>query len=251
MDNLPTTPGSKAFVLRTGVLMPDWSLITARWAKQALDASFEITNRNEKWRHLEPAEDRVWQAILQAFRATGRSPDERDVAARSGLDPAAVSRWLRTLERRDLIVLDRDGAVSAAYPFCTAFTGHRVRFSDQVVNALCAIDALGAGAMFGRDTIIASSCPQCSAAIRIRTGERGLVILEVAPAEAVVWYGLQYAGGCAATSGCKAKTFFCSDEHLRAWRDRSDRHGGGFRLTVAEAAQVGMAMFVPMLAARQ
>jgi DNA-binding transcriptional ArsR family regulator len=186
MDDLPTTPGSKAFVLRTGVLMPDWSLITARWAKQALEASFEITNRNEKWRHLEPAEDRVWQAILHAFRATGRSPDERDVAARSGLSPAAVSRWLRTLERRDLIVLDRDGAVSAAYP-----------------------------------------------------------------AEAVVWFGLQYAGGCPATSGCKAKTFFCSDQHLRAWRDRSDRDGGGFRLTVAEAAQVGMAMFVPMLAAQR
>jgi hypothetical protein len=39
-----------------------------------------------------------------------------------------------------------------------------------------------------------------------------------------------------------------SDEHLFAWRERSDPEGTGFRLSTEAAQQVGRALFVPMLA---
>ena len=236
------------FVLRPGVLMPDWSLIRAAAARQALDASFRISHRREKWSNLPPAADRVWRAVLHAFRETGRAPGAARLGETTGLESAAVPIWLRELERRDVVVLGPDGTVSAAYPFCTAESGHRVRFGDQLVNSLCAIDALGAGAMFGRDTEIESSCRECGTAIRILTGGNGLTIERVVPAATVVWAGLQYAGGCAATSGCKVKVFFCCDEHLRAWLLREHPTAEGLRLTVEEAGQVGRAMFVPMLA---
>lgn len=237
-----------SFLLRPGVLMPNWSGVTDPSACAALTAAMADAGRAEKWAGLDPVEDRIWQVILHGFAATGRAPDTRSLAAATRLEDAAVSRWLRALRRRDLIVLDEDGAVTAAYPFCAWDTGHRIRFGAQQVNSLCAIDTLGAGAMVGRDTIIESSCPECGTKIRLATHDDGHDLDVVTPATTVVWSGLRYSGNCAATSGCTVKRFFCSDEHLASWRQRVDPSGNGFQLSMDAAFQVGKALFVPMLA---
>ncbi len=116
------------------------------------------------------------------------------------------------------------------------------------MHALCAIDALGMGAMLACDTAIESSCPECGVPIRIATRDKGRALASVRPAAVVVWAGIQYADGGGATSGCTVKLFFCSDEHLEAWRHRVDPDGAGFRLSVEAALQVGKGLFVPMLA---
>ena len=141
--------------------------------------------------------------------------------------------------------------MTAAYPFCAWETEHRVRPGDTgtTVGSLCAIDALGAGAMLGCDTTIEPSCRDCGASIQITTRCDGHALRWVSPAAAVVWSGIRYADGCSATSGCTVKVFFCSDEHLAAWRGRTDPDGTGFRLSVEAALQVGKALFVPILAA--
>lgn len=248
MDIAERTAGrGEAFLLRPGVLMPDWSGVTDAAARAALAAAMADAGRAEKWAGLDPAEDQIWQAILRGFAAIGRAPGTLSLAAAARLDHAAVSRWLRSLHRRDLIVLDGDGAVTAAYPFCAWETGHRIRFDVLTVNALCAIDTLGAGAMVGRDTVIVSSCPECGAEIRLATRNNGHPLEAVTPATAVVWLGLRYADNCAATSGCTVKRFFCSDAHLASWRQRVDPKGSGFRLSMDAAFQVGKAVFVPML----
>jgi hypothetical protein len=236
-----------AFVLRPGVLMPDWSLVTDASARDALAAIMADAGRAEKWARLDPDEDGIWQAVLRGFAATGRAPDARSLAVVAGLDESAVSGWLHSLRRRDLVVLGADGAVTAAYPFCAWDSGHRIRFGALTVNSLCAIDTLGAGAMVGRDTVIESSCPACDVAIRVTTRNRGRDFDAVTPATAVVWSGIRYADNCAATSGCTVKRFFCSDEHLASWRQRVDPKGAGFRLPLEAAFQVGKALFVPML----
>lgn len=218
-----------AFPLRPGVLMPEWSFVTDATARDALASGMAVAGRARKWSGLNIVEDRVWRVVLSAFAHSGQAPDAAQLATASGLDAAVVAPVVRALRTRDLIVLDEDGTtVIAAYPFCAWETGHRVHLAGRVsVHSLCAIDALGAGAMLGCDTLIESSCRGCGA---------------------VVWSGIKYAGGCAATSGCTAKAFFCSDEHLAAWRERTYPHGAGFRLSMEAALQVGKGLFVPMLA---
>jgi hypothetical protein len=241
-------PGGDSFVLRRGVTMPDWSFATEASARTALGAVMADAGRARKWAGLESAEDQVWQAILRGFAAGWSAPDARSLAVSTGLDQATIGGLMHSLRRRDLIVLGADGAVTAAYPFCAWDSGHRVRLGGPTVNSLCAIDALGVGAMVGEDISIESSCSACRAAIRVVTVDRGLDLSGVTPAGAVVWSGLRYADGCAATSGCTVKLFFCSDEHLMAWRRRADPDGAGLRLSMEAAFQVAKAIFVPMLA---
>nr|WP_256476215.1 organomercurial lyase [Siccirubricoccus soli] len=211
-----------------------------------------VARRAEKWSGLSTTEDRVWQAVLRGFARSGAAPEVAWLAAGTGQDEPAVAEVLRALRRRDLVVLDEHGtAVTAAYPFSARETGHRVRLDGLAeVHALCAIDALGMGAMLGCDTAVESSCPECGAPIRIATRDKGCALASAAPSAAVVWAGIRYADGCGATSGCTVKLFFYSDEHLAAWRQRVDPGGAGFRLSVEAALQVGKGLFVPMLAAR-
>jgi Alkylmercury lyase len=234
--------------LRLGVEMPDWSAVTSETARRALEASFAVAGRHEKWAGLGDEEDRVWRAVLEGFASAGRAPDVVAVTEATGLRPAAVGAALDRLRVRDLVVrAENAGAVTAAYPFSEWATGHRVRWDGTVVNALCAIDALGMGAMLRRDTIIEAECRHCSAPIQVATRQQGTEIAATFPEETVVWLAIAYAGNCGATSGCTLKVFFCSDEHLHAWRDAGRAASPGFRLSVDEAHQVGRAMFTPML----
>jgi Arc/MetJ family transcription regulator len=251
MDTIERTIDAvgEAFPLRPGVLMPDWSLVTEATAREALAASMIAAQRAERWSGLDAVEDLIWRTILQAFARSGAAPDVAWLAARTDLDEAVVAEILRALRRRDLVVLDGHGtAVHAAYPFSARETGHRVHLDGRgAVHALCAIDALGMGAMLACNTAIESSCPECGAPIRIATCDDGHALASVTPGTAVVWAGIRYADGCGATSGCTVKLFSCSDEHLTAWHQRVDPHGAGFRLPVEAALQVGKGLFVPML----
>jgi hypothetical protein len=108
---------------------------------------------------------------------------------------------------------------------------------------MCAIDALGAGAMCRDDTTIRSACGACGAVIVARTAYRGMTLKEVAPPDAVVWIGLRSSGGCAAASLCRELLFFCGDRSLARWRAA---HGPvkGYQLSPEEAFQVGKALFL-------
>jgi len=235
-------------VLRPRVMMPDWSAVTSGTARHALEAAFAVADRHEKWAGLGDEEDRVWRAVLQGFAAMARAPNTDGIAAAAGLPPSAVETALKRLRARDLVVLDeRTGAVAAAYPFSEWPTGHRVRWDGMAAEALCAIDALGMGAMLGRDTVVETACRHCGIPIRVATRRQGTELAAVAPEGTVVWAGMAYAGNCGATSGCALKVFFCREEHLDAWREAGGASAPGFRLSVDEAHQVGRAMFGPML----
>jgi hypothetical protein len=226
----------EVIALRPGVALPDWSLVPDPVGRAALAASMAVAGRRAKWAGLDPAEDALWRAVLRGL-------------AGSGPLPAAGAARLEGLRRRDLLVLGAGGEVAAAYPFSARETPHRVTLAatGREVFALCAIDSLGAGAMLGTDSVVASRCAECGAGIRIATADRGRRLAAVEPRGAAVWSGTRYGGGCAATSGCALKPFFCCGVHLEAWRARTDPGGPGFRLSVAVALQAGLALFVPML----
>ena len=243
-----STSGTQpSFAVRPGVTFPDWSVVTSPPVRDALQAMVGSDHVLNRWSGYEPAADRVRVALLQLYAEDGRAPDTDALAQRAGLNEPAIRPLLEELRRRDLIVLDGERIVGA-YPFTDRDTGHQVTLGGRVVNAMCAVDALGIGAMMDRDTAITSPCRHCGAPIRIVTRDQGRALADIAPASAVAWLSVRYEGGCAANSLCATTAFFCSDDHLSAWRREHPAGAPGFRLSIEEGLEAGCALFGPSLA---
>ena len=235
--------------VRLGVTFPDWSAVESETVRTALGAIFEAFGIDKCWTDYGEAEDGVRRAVLEPYRASGSAPSLERLCAATGMARDEALAQLHSLWSRDLVVLDDAGtAITGAYPLTDRATEHRVHFGPVVVNAMCAIDALGAGAMYGEDVAIESSCRACGAPIGIRTRAGGMALAAFEPAGAVVWSGIENALGCAATSLCPVIAFFCSDAHLRSWRDAEHSGVNGYRLTMDKGRQARAAIFVPMLA---
>ena len=239
------TPPS--FVVRPGVTFPDWSVVASSAVRDALLAMVGSDHVLNRWSGYDPVADRVRVALLQLYAQAGRGPAIGPLAERAGLGERAIRPLLEDLRRRDLVVLD-DERIIGAYPFTDRDTGHRVTLDGHVLNAMCAVDALGIGAMTDRDISIASRCRHCGAPIRITTRDRGRVLAEVEPWTAVMWQSVRYEDACAASSLCATTAFFCSDDHLSAWRRERSANEPGFRLSIEEGLEAGRALFGPSLA---
>lgn len=241
--------GGAAVEIRPGVFRPDWSVVTAPAAAAALEGrtAARATVVDQWARALEDTEDLVWRTTLRLYADRGQPPGATQIASETGMTPGQVEALLRHLQSRDLVGLDAvTGGIRHAYPFTEIATGHRVELGERSFNALCAVDALGVGAMYRRDVAIESPCRLCDAAVRVVTAEEGRVLRGVTPAGAVVWYDFAFSGN-AATSCCTAIAFFCSDEHLRRWRDAQAPRREGAWLTMDEALEMGRAIFGPVL----
>jgi hypothetical protein len=236
--------------LRPGVTFPDWSVVTSATAHGALVAMLEAGWDRRSWQGYTPAEDAVRHAILELYRDLGRAPSPEEIARRADTGPDQVRPLLKRLAARDLIVLE-DDEIIGAYPLTDRPSEHRVVIADRELHAMCAIDALGVGAMYQADTMINSRCRLCHAPIDIATGDAGRYLATLSPAEAVVFTAVGYRSGCAATSLCTTIAFFCSDAHLSAWRPSQSFEGPTFRLSIGEALEVGRAIFGPVLKAPQ
>src|SRR5262249_19309398 len=148
------------------------------------------------------------------------------------------------LRAHDLVLLDSTtGTIVGAYPFTEAHTGHSVTFkgTGHTLTTMCAIDALGAGAMCRDDVVIHSTCRACGGRVMASTERDGLRLRQVTPTNAIAWVGLRESLGCAADTLCTELLFFCNDRHLARWREG---RGHGHRLTPEEAFQVGKALFI-------
>lgn len=235
------------YIVRPGVTFPDWSVVTSPTVRDALQAMVGSDHVLNRWSGYEPTTDRVRVALLQLYAEDGRAPSTGTLAERAGLSEAIIPPLIEKLCRRDLVVLD-GGRIIGAYPFTDRDTGHRVTLHGRVLNAMCAVDALGIGAMVDRDVVIASRCRHCGAPIRITTQDDGGGLSHVEPRTSVMWQSVHYEGACAANSLCAATDFFCSDDHFAAWRRERSANEAGFRLSIAEGLEAGRALFGPSLA---
>jgi len=199
-----------------------------------------------RWSGYSAAVDRVRAALLQFYAENGRAPTLLALAAEVGLTEAGLQPLLDDLSERDLVVLE-DGQIIGTYPFTSRDTGHQIRLDGRFVNAMCAVDALGVGAMLDRDIEITSRCWHCGSPINVSTRDHGRSLDTVNPRSAVVWLSVRYEGGCAANSLCSTTAFFCSDDHLAAWRKQRAADEPGFRLSIEEALEAGRAIFGPSL----
>ena len=236
--------------IRPGVQRPDWSIVTKPAARDALLAGRRTrASLQENWYHaLPPLHDTLWRSVLTLFADQGRAPSIVELANHTGLPAMQVQSLLLTLQSHDLLGLDQAAqTIKYAYPFAGEPTGHRVSMNGRTLNALCAIDAMGAGSMYRLDTTITSACRLCSTPIEIATASQGTILSHAQPVGAVVWYDLAYSG-IAATSCCASIDFFCCDDHLQQWMVVQPTARTGYRLAVDEALEVGRAIFGPVLA---
>ncbi|MFQ5915344.1 MAG: organomercurial lyase [Nitrospinota bacterium] len=240
-------PGKRATVsLRPGLSFPNWAAVTSDTARQALEAIVAVMGIETRWSDLGDAEDRVRRAVLDLYARLGHAPTLSQLAGATGLTTEEVRAQLGKLKTRDIVVLDDKGeAIVGAYPLSERETGHRVHLGEHVLNAMCAIDALGVGAMYQSDVGIESSCLRCGADIGVATREKGSALETVSPASTVVWSGIQYEDK-AATSLCTVLAFFCCDDHLQAWRAENP-DAKGYRLSPDKGLQVGRAIFMNLL----
>jgi mercuric reductase len=236
-----------AIALRPGVRLPDWRLVSAPRARAALAENLVATGKAARFAGLAATTDAVWRRLLRLHVELGRAPTADQIAESADLSCAGVEAALADLAARDIIVRDAAGGIVGAYPFSQPATGHLVAIADRMLNAMCAIDALGIGAMLGRDVAIASSCRRCGAAIDVATADRGRAIARLSPSGPVVWASTAYES-CAASSVCRAMAFFCNDDHLTAWRAAEGMAPRGHLLSLDEALQFARAVFEPFLA---
>ena len=233
--------------LRPGVFRPDWTVVTTTAAREALCGRGELRqNLPKDWFDvLSPTEDLIWRTCVELFPRLGCAPTLAELAAETGESQDSVETLLCALQRRDLLGLSASGsAIEYVYPFTMRETGHHVHVYGHTVNALCAIDALGVGAMCRTDVTIQSSCLRCGTPIKLATTQDGRSLRTISPTNLVVWYDFSSYRDSAASSCCSAIAFFCSDEHL--WSSQSGPRGS--RLTANEALEVGRAIFAPILA---
>ncbi len=120
--------------------------------------------------------------------------------------------------------------------------------NDRVVNAMCAVDALGVAAMLRRDTQVDSQCLHSGEAIRIATCDHGCALATVSPETTIVWLALGCDERPAASSLCTRTAFFRTESDLDAWRTEAPcADQRGVRLSPSEALEAGRALFEPSL----
>lgn len=236
-----------AIEIRPGVMLPDWSVISDPQAARALSALTEIIGVERKWSGLTEAEDRIWGAILQLYPKLGHAPSPAEIGLAAGMQQSDVEALVSRLRSRDIVVTGPAGRIIGAYPFTDMRADHRVEVDGQMVSSMCAIDALGMGAMLGTDIRIESQCHRCRCTIEIHTTGSGERIEQTKPSSSVAWVGLEHNGSCSATSLCTVLTFFCSEQHLNDWRGDQKSNADGTCLTIPQGLQVGRAIFEPFL----
>ena len=246
--NFSTEQSQPTFEVRPGVTFPDWSVISSENARNALNDINQAFGIEKSFASYDPDEDRVRINILRFMAAQGRAPEIKELAELTHISPAEVFERLIELKKKDLVVLDEDlEKIVGAYPLTERETEHLVEIGDQQIHAMCAIDALGAGSMLGKDVTIKSSCRATGSPITIELTAQGTEIRSVDPETAIVWSGIQVSNGCAADSLCTVISFFSSDDAFEEWRAKEHADMPGYRLTVDEGMQVGRAIFDPFL----
>ncbi|VAW21547.1 hypothetical protein MNBD_ALPHA12-174 [hydrothermal vent metagenome] len=223
----------------------DMSVVDDPGVKSILGKIFSEWHKRKRWDDFPPEIRRAHRHILREFLRTGHPPLRASLAALPVPDVNAV---LADLCSRDLVVLKEDGEIDGAYPFSGKSTRHTIFINGNMIAAMCAIDALGSGAMAGQDCAVNSSCPVCKETIRIEIIKNGLAISDVRPKTAFVWAGVSPTdGGCAADTQCQSVLMFCSKDHLAQWRQQHGQNFPGVSLSMAQALQAGAAIFRPFL----
>lgn len=223
--------------LLSSVLNP--GVLSSQSSRSAFEA---ILRQGFEGKHSQPLtgpQSIVLSHVLEFYSAFGRAPAPTELASSSGLSVPDLQRSIAELIEMDFLVVDETRRLCGAYPFTDHHTPHRVIFTGtgSTVYAMCAVDALGAGAMVDQDIEIHSSCAVCQSPVMALTTDSGKKLAVVYPPATVVRVGETPACSCAAETLCPAIEFVCCKADGTAQMDR------GLTVSVANALEVGRALF--------
>lgn len=112
--------------------------------------------------------------VYRHIVATTAAPRVENVAARLGVDGAAVRAAYQRLYGRKVLVIAEDGeTILMAPPFSGVPTQHRVQVGAKEYFANCSWDALGIPAALKSEAVVRSRCEQTRESIEIRVGLDG------------------------------------------------------------------------------
>lgn len=131
-----------------------------------------------------------------------------------------------------------------AYPFSARARGHDVVIEGRVVQAMCAIDALGIAAMLDRPIEIRSRDPISGSEIHVHASPVGVTACR--PETAVVLAGSSCGDGPSFCGCCEVLNFFESTRSARRYL-REHPELAGMPITLDEAAAAGRAIFGAIL----
>lgn len=191
---------------------------------------------------LNPVENEIRKCVLRGFARNGIAPTPEDITMELKLSSVdKVNQTIVKLERADILTRKEDKIIFA-YPFSAVKTRHKVMFENgRYVYALCATDALGMHFMLNENIIILSKCPECGKEMRIEVKNGG--INSHAPEGIIEFVSNRERKGCTAKTLCPFINFFCSDEHLKKWRDKNSEYKMGEIYSLNEALEHGRVIF--------
>jgi hypothetical protein len=180
--------------------------------------------------------------VLEGF-ALATPPTAAELAEQAralALDTDAV---LAVLAREDLIHTD-DGAVTVAYPFSARARGHEVVIAGRLVQAMCALDALGIAAMLDQPIEVRSHDPISGREILVHANPDS--VADWQPEAAVVLAGSSSCDGPSYCGCCDVLNFFESTENAKqCLRETSGVEG--MPISIPMAAAAGRAIFGEIL----
>jgi hypothetical protein len=155
-----------------------------------------------------PAAETVRRIAVTGFRAlwSGRTVTLAELV--DG-DAAVVTEAADHLRARGRIELSDDGHVLAVHGLARRPTRHRIEHDGGVVNAWCALDAIGIPAALAIDARAVTQCPTCGR-------ELVVTLTHGAPQAlpgAVLWYA-EVRCGHLIDDFCSGANLFCSIDHL-------------------------------------
>lgn len=198
----------------------------------------------ERTARLNGGERALYRWIIERF-ALATPPTAAQIAEQAKTHALDTKTALAVLAREDLVHTDDDGAVTVAYPFSAQARGHEVTVEGRVVQAMCAIDALGIAAMLDRPIEVRSHDPLSGSEIRVHANPDGVTTWQ--PEAAVVLAGSSSCDGPSYRGCCDVLNFFESTENAQRYL-RENTEVAGMPIPISEAAAAGRAVFGQILA---
>ena len=198
----------------------------------------------ERTARLNGGERALYRWIIERF-ALATPPTAAQIAEQAKTHALDTKTALAVLAREDLVHTDDDGAVTVAYPFSAQARGHEVTVEGRVVQAMCAIDALGIAAMLDRPIEVRSHDPLSGSEGRGHANPDGVTTWQ--PETAVVLAGSSSCDGPSYRGCCDVLNFFESTENAQRYL-RENTEVAGMPIPISEAAAAGRAVFGQILA---